>query len=238
MSIPKPPVPTYELELPSSGKTIKYRPFLVKEERVLLVALESEDEKQIRDAVADVIKSCILTRGVKVEEMPMFDLEYVFLRIRSKAVGEMVEMVFTARDDNETQIPYTLNIEEVGVIKPEGHKKKIELSDDSGLIMKYPGFEQFVTSQIIQRDQNSEEVFDVIVNCVDQIYQGDEVWEAKTTPKKEIKEYLDALTSKQFEEIQKFFNTMPKVSHSFTLKNPNTGVDSTYVIEGLSNFFE
>lgn len=238
MSIPKPPVPTYELELPSTGKTIKYRPFLVKEERVLLVALESEDDKQIRDAVADVIKSCILTRGVKVEDMPMFDLEYVFLKIRSKAVGELVEMMFTARDDNETQIPYTLNLEEVSVFKPEGHSKKIALSDDSGLIMKYPGFEQFVTSQIIQRDQNSEEVFGVIVDCVEQIYQGDEVWEAKTTPKKEIREYLDGLTSKQFEEIQKFFNTMPKVSHSFKLKNPNTGVDSEYVIEGLSNFFE
>lgn len=238
MSIPKPPVPTYELELPSTGKTIKYRPFLVKEERVLLVALESEDEKQIRDAVADVIKSCVLTRGVKVEEMPMFDLEYVFLRIRSKAVGEIVEMMFTARDDGQTQIPYSLNIEEVGVIKPEGHDRKIKLSEDSGIIMKYPGFEQFVTSQIIQRDQNSEEVFDVIVDCVEQIYQGDEVWEAKTTPKKDIKEYLDSLTSKQFELIQKFFNTMPKVSHSFKLTNPNTGVESEYVIEGLSNFFE
>jgi len=238
MSIPKPPVPTYELELPTTGKTIKYRPFLVKEERVLLIALESEDDNQIRDAVADVIKACILTRGVKVEEMSMFDLEYVFLKIRSKAVGEMIQMVFTAKDDNETQLPYTLNLDEVTVFKPEGHNKKIELSDDSGLIMKYPGFKQFVTSQIIQKDQNTEEIFDVIVDCVDQIYQGEEVWEAKTTPRKDIREYLDALTSKQFEEIQKFFNTMPKVSHTFVLSNPTTGVESTYVIEGLSNFFE
>jgi hypothetical protein len=237
MALPKPTVPTYELELPSTGKTIKYRPFIVKEEKLLLIATESGEDKQMRDAIVEILKACILTRGVKVDDLPMFDLEYIFLRIRSKSVGELIEMIFTARDDNETKLPYTLNLEEVVCNKPEGHDKKVSLSATSGLIMKYPSMEQFITSQILQKDQSTEEIFDEIINCVEQIYDGDEVWEAKTTPKKEIKDYLEGLTSKQFEEIQKFYATMPKVSHTFSLTNPNTGVASEYTIEGLTNFF-
>jgi len=237
MGLPKPTVPTYELELPSTGKTIKYRPFLVKEEKLLLIATESGDDKQMKDAIIEILKSCILTRAIKVDDLPMFDLEYIFLRIRSKSVGELVEMIFTAKDDNETKLPYTLNLENVECIKPEGHDKKIALSDTSGLIMKYPSMEQFITSQILQKDQSTEEVFDEIINCVEQIYDGDDVWEAKTTPKKEIKEYLEGLTSKQFELIQQFFATMPKVSHTFSLVNPHTKIPSEYTIEGLTNFF-
>lgn len=237
MALPKPPVPTYELELPSTGKAIKYRPFLVKEEKLLLIATETGDDKAMRDAIVEILKACILTRGVKVEDLPMFDLEYVFLRIRSKSVGEVVEMVFTAKDDNDTKLPYKLNLEEVEVLKPDGHNKKVMLTDTAGLIMKYPSMEQFITSQILQKEQTTEEVFDEIINCVEQIFDGDEVWEAKTTTKKDIKEYLEGLTSKQFEAIQKFFSTMPKVSHTFTLTNPNTGIDSEYTIEGLTNFF-
>ena len=237
MALPKPTVTTYELELPSTGKTIKYRPFIVKEEKLLLIATESGEDKQMRDAIVEILKACILTRGVKVDDLPMFDLEYIFLRIRSKSVGELIEMIFTAKDDNETKLPYTLNLEEVVCNKPEGHDKKVSLSATSGLIMKYPSMEQFITSQILQKDQSTEEIFDEIINCVEQIYDGDEVWEAKTTPKKEIKDYLEGLTSKQFEEIQKFYATMPKVSHTFSLTNPNTGVASEYTIEGLTNFF-
>jgi len=237
MALPKPPVPTYELTLPSTGKTIKYRPFLVKEEKLLLIATETGDDKQMRDAVVEILKACVLTRGIKVEDLPMFDLEYIFLRVRAKSVGEIVEMMFTAKDDNETKLPYNLNLEEVECIKPEGHDKKVILTDTAGLIMKYPSMEQFITSQILQKEQTTEEVFDEIINCVEQIYDGDEVWEAKTTPKKDIKEYLEGLTSKQFEAIQQFFATMPKVSHTFTLKNPKTEVESEYTIEGLTNFF-
>ena len=237
MALPKPPVPTYELELPSTGKTIKYRPFLVKEEKLLLIATESGEDKQMRNAIIEILKACILTRGVKVDDLPMFDLEYIFLRIRAKSVGEIVEMMFTAKDDGETKLPYQLNLEDVECIKPEGHNRKIKLSDTSGLIMKYPSMEQFITSQILQKEQSTEEVFDEIINCVEQIYDGDEVWEAKTTSKKDIQEYLEGLTSKQFEAIQQFFATMPKVSHTFTLKNPNTEVESEYTIEGLTNFF-
>jgi len=237
MALPKPPVPTYELELPSTGKTIKYRPFLVKEEKLLLIATESGEDKQMRNAIIEILKACILTRGVKVDDLPMFDLEYIFLRIRAKSVGEIVEMMFTAKDDGETKLPYQLNLEDVECIKPEGHNRKIKLSDTSGLIMKYPSMEQFITSQILQKEQSTEEVFDEIINCVEQIYDGDEVWEAKTTSKKDIQEYLEGLTSKQFEAIQQFFATMPKVSHTFTIKNPNTEVESEYTIEGLTNFF-
>lgn len=237
MSLPKPPVPTYELQLPSSGKTIKYRPFLVKEEKILLMATESQDDKEIRNAIIETLKSCITTRGIKVDELPMFDLEYVFLRIRSKSVGEIVEMIFTAKDDGETSIPYKLNLEKVDVIKPEGHDKKVMLTDAAGLIMKYPGMEQFITSQILQKEQSTQEVFDVIVDCVEQIFDGDEVWEGSSLSKKDISDYLEGLTSKQFEAIQNFFATMPKVSHTFTLKNPKTGVESEYTLEGLTNFF-
>lgn len=237
MSLPKPPVPTYELELPSTGKTIKYRPFLVKEEKLLLIATETGDDKAVRDAIVDILKACIMTRGVKVEELPMFDLEYIFLRIRAKSVGEEVEMMFTAKDDEETSLPYNLNLETVECIKPEGHDTKVMLTDTAGLIMKYPSMEQFITSQILQKNQTTDEIFDEVINCVDQIFDGDEVWESKTTSRKDIKEYLEGLTSKQFEAIQKFFATMPKVSHTFTLTNPNTGVESEYTIEGLTNFF-
>lgn len=237
MSLPKPPVPTYELELPSTGKTIKYRPFLVKEEKLLLIATETGDDKAVRDAIVDILKACIMTRGVKVEELPMFDLEYIFLRIRAKSVGEEVEMIFTAKDDDETSLPYNLNLEMVECIKPEGHDTKVMLTDTAGLIMKYPSMEQFITSQILQKNQTTDEIFDEVINCVDQIFDGDEVWESKTTSRKDIKEYLEGLTSKQFEAIQKFFATMPKVSHTFTLTNPNTGVESEYTIEGLTNFF-
>jgi len=237
MSLPKPPVPTYELDVPSTGKTIKYRPFLVKEEKLLLMATESENDKEIRNAVVETLKSCILTPRIKVEEMSMFDLEYIFLRIRAKSVGEIVEMIFTAKDDGQTNIPYKLNLEEVEVIRPEGHDKKVMLTDTAGLIMKYPSMDQFIISQILQKDQTTEEVFDVVVDSVEQIFDGDEVWEAKTTPRKDIKEYLEGLTSKQFESIQKFFATMPKVSHKFELKNPKTEVVSEYLIEGLTNFF-
>lgn len=237
MSLPKPPVPTYDLEIPSTGKKIKFRPFLVKEEKLLLIALETKDEEQIKNAVIECLKSCVVTKGIKIEDLAMFDLEYIFLNIRAKAAGEVIEMLFTAKDDGETQLPYNLNLEEVEVIKPEGHNKKIELDDTSGMIMKYPGMNQFIDSQIIQKEQTTQEVFDVIVDCVEQIYSGDEVYDAKTTPRKDIVDYLDSLTSKQFEAVQKFFETMPKVSHSFTLTNPKTGVDSEYTIEGLSNFF-
>ncbi len=237
MSLPKPPVPTYELELPSTGKTIKYRPFLVSEEKVLLMAMESEDEKQITNAVKDIIKSCVQTRGIKIDDLASFDIEYLFLNIRGKSVGEEVEMKITCTDDNETQMNYVLDISEVQVQKDPKHSSKIMLDDTSGLVMKYPGMDQFIQTQIMLKSLNAEEVFDIIVDSVYQIFSGEDVYEAKTTPKKEIEDWIGGLTSKQFEKIKDFFATMPKLSHTFKLKNPNTGVESEYTIEGLVNFF-
>lgn len=236
MPLPKPPVPTYELTVPSTGKTIKYRPFLVKEEKVLLIAMESQDEKMIKGAVVDILKSCILSK-IKIEDLAIFDIEYIFLRIRSKAVGERVEMNLICKDDNETRVKYELDLESVEVQYPEGHERKIMLSDASGIVMKYPGFDQFLKTQILQKSPSTAEVFDIVIDSVHQIFEGEEVWEAGTTPRKEIADYVEGLTTKQFEKIQQFFLTMPKLSHNITITNPNTGVESEYEIEGLVNFF-
>lgn len=237
MPLPQPPVPTYELTVPSTKKTIKFRPFLVKEEKVLLIAMESEDEKMIRDSVINILKSCILTRGVKVEELAMFDIEYIFLNIRAKSAGEKIEMNLICKDDNTTKVRYELDIDTVEVQFPEGHNKKIMLSENSGIIMKYPGFDQFLKTQILQKNPTTQEVFDIVIDCVHQIFDEDEVWESSTTPKKEIVNYIEGLTTKQFELIQNFFVTMPKLSHTIKITNPNTGVESEYEIEGLTNFF-
>lgn len=237
MPLPKPPVPTYELTVPSTGKTIKYRPFLVKEEKVLLIAMESQDEKMIKGAVVDILKSCILTKGIKIEDLSIFDIEYIFLRIRSKAVGEKVEMNLICKDDNETRVRYELDLESVEVQYPEGHDKKIMLSDTSGIVMKYPGFDQFLKTQILQKSPSTAEVFDIVIDSVHQIFDGEEVWEAGTTPRKEIADYVEGLTTKQFEKIQQFFLSMPKLSHTIKITNPNTGIESEYEIEGLVNFF-
>jgi len=237
MPLPKPSVPTYELSVPSTGKTLKYRPFLVREEKVLLIAMESQDDKIIKNAVVDILKNCILTRGIKLEELAIFDIEYIFLNIRSKAVGEKVEMNLICKDDNETRVRYELDLEMVEVQYPEGHDKKIMLTDTSGIIMKYPGFDQFISTQILQKNPSTSEVFDIVIDSVHQIFEGEEVWESGTTPRKEIADYVEGLTTKQFEKIQKFFMTMPKLSHTITIVNPNTEVESEYEIEGLVNFF-
>lgn len=237
MALPKPPVPTYELELPSTGKTIKYRPFLVKEEKILLMAMESEDEKEIKDAVFNIVKECIITRGIKVEELATFDIEYLFLNIRGKSVGEEIKMKITCSDDNETQVDYVLNVNDVQVQKEKAHSNKIMLDDNTGLVMKYPGIDQFIRTQIMMKDLSAEEVFDIIIDSVHQIISGEEVFETKTSSKKEVEDWIGGLTSKQFEKVKDFFVTMPKLSHTFKVTNPNTDVESEYTIEGLVNFF-
>jgi len=167
----------------------------------------------------------------------MFDIEYIFLRIRSKAVGETVEMRLTCKDDNTTQVSYELNLEEVEVVFPEGHSKTIMFDETTGIVMKYPGYEQFVKTQIMQKEPSTAEVFDIIVDSVHQIIDGEDVYESANCSKKEIEEYIEGLTTKQFEKIQEFFATMPKLSHTIKVVNPNTGVESEYEIEGLVNFF-
>ncbi len=236
MALPQVALPTYELEIPSNGKKIKYRPFVVKEEKVLLLALESGDDKQIEDAVRTLLKGCIQSR-VKVEDLAIFDLEYIFLNIRAVSVGEVVEMMLTCDDDGETQVRYNLDLTAVKVIKPEGHDNKIMLSDTMGVIMKYPSFEEFVKISIIGKNSTSEDVIEIMARCVDQIFDAEDVYDSSTTSKKEFVQFIENLTNKQFEDVQKFFEDAPVLKHEINFKNPNTGVDNTIVIQGLSNFF-
>jgi len=236
MALPKIGYPTYELDLPSTGKTIKYRPFLVKEEKVLLLALESKDEKQVIGAVKDLLKNCVISR-IKVDQLPSFDLEYLFLKIRAASIGEMINMTVTCLDDNETQAEAQININEVEVLKPEGHDKKIMFDGTTGIVMKYPSMQQFVEREFLQKDLKTEEVYDFIADSIDQIFDDEEVYDSSTTTKKEFRTFVDSLTTKQFEKIQQFYATCPKLSHSFKVVNPKTGKESDYTIEGLQSFF-
>ena len=236
MALPKLGYPTYELELPSTGKTVKYRPFLVKEEKVLLLALESEDEKQVTNAVKDLLKNCVISR-IKVDQLPSFDLEYLFLKIRAASIGEVITLNVTCLDDNKTQVEAKINIDEVEVTKPEGHDKQIMFDDKTGIIMRYPSMQQFVEREFLQKDMKTDEVYDFIADSIEQIFDEDEVYDSSTTTKKEFRTFVDSLTTKQFEKIQKFYETSPKLSHTFTVVNPNTGKDSEYTIEGLQSFF-
>jgi len=236
MALPQIALPTYELEIPSNGKKIKYRPFVVKEEKLLLLALEGDDEKQIEDAVKTLLKGCIQSR-VKIEDLAIFDLEYIFLNIRAVSVGEIVEMKVTCRDDEKTEVPYNMNLSEVQVYKPEGHDSKIMLDDNLGVIMKYPAFEDFVKSSIMGKNPSAESVVEVIASCIDQIFDAEDVYDSSTTSKKEFVQFVENLTNKQFEKIQKFFEDSPRLEHRFTVTNPNTGVDNEFVIAGLVNFF-
>ena len=236
MALPKIGYPTYELELPSTGKSIKYRPFLVKEEKVLLLALESKDEKQVIGAVKDLIKNCVITR-IKVDTLPSFDLEYLFLKIRGASIGENIILTVTCLDDNETQVEANINIDEVEVFKPEGHDKKIMFDDKTGVVMRYPSMKEFVEREFLQKEMKTEEVYGFIADSIDQIFDDEEVYDSSTTTKKEFRTFVESLTTKQFEKIQKFYETSPKLSHTFKVTNPNTGKESSYTIEGLQSFF-
>lgn len=238
MPLPKISTPTYELEIPSSKKTIKYRPFLVKEEKVLIIAMESEDAKQITNAVKNVISACILTKGIKVEELSTFDIEYLFLNIRGKSVGEDVEVLITCPDDNLTQVPTLINLDEIKVQVSDDHSRDIKLDDNLILRMKYPSMDEFIKSNFTAGTEiGVTETFDLIASCIEQVYSEEESWSAKDCTKKELLEFIEQLSSKQFKEIESFFDTMPKLSHTISVKNPKTGVESEVVLEGLTSFF-
>ena len=238
MPLPKIATPTYELELPSTGATVKYRPFLVKEEKVLVIALESEDNKQITNAIKAVLKSCILSKGIKVENLPTFDIEYLFLNIRGKSVGEDLEVNIICPDDEETQVPVTINLDEIEVQRDDKHTNKIKIDDSIMMEMKYPSLEQFIKNNFDFNDANQmEQSFDLIGSCIDKIYNEDEVWATADCTKKEVKEFLESMNSSQFKDIEKFFESMPKLSHTIKVKNPQTKVESEVVLEGLASFF-
>ena len=237
MPLPKISTPTYELELPSSGKKIKYRPFLVREEKILIIAMESEDDKQITNAVKEVITNCILTRGVKVDQLSTFDIEYLFLNIRGKSVGEEVEVLVTCPDDETTQVPVAINLDDIRVETGDNHSRDIKLDSDLILRMKYPSMEEFIKNNFSTEELNLDNTFDLISSCIEQVYSEEESWSASDCTKKELREFLEQLSSKQFKEIETFFETMPKLSHTVKVKNPNTGVVNDVVLEGLNAFF-
>ena len=238
MPLPKIATPSYELELPSSGKTIKYRPFLVKEEKVLVIAMESEDTKQITNAIKAVLKSCVQTKGIKIEALPTFDIEYLFLNIRGKSVGEEVDVNIIAPDDGVTEIPVQINLDDIQVQKSEEHTNEIVLDDSLRMEMKYPSLEQFIKNNFDFKEENQmEQSFDLISTCIDKIYSEEEVWATADCTKKEVKEFLESMNSSQFKDIEKFFETMPKLKHTIEVTNPNTKVTNEVVLEGLASFF-
>ena len=236
MALPTVDLPTHELEIPSNKKKIKFRPFLVKEEKVLLLALESEDDKNIRSAVHNLLKGCISSR-IKIDKLATFDLEYIFLNIRAVSVGEVVDINVTCQDDEKTQVKYQLNLTDVNVTFPEGHSNKIMLTDDLGVIMRYPSFNRFVENQFAQKEVNEDTVIEIIAESIDQIFQGEEVYDESTTTPKEFIEFVESLTNTQLEKLQTFFETSPRLEHKFKVKNPNTDVESAYTISGLASFF-
>ena len=239
MPLPKIVTPTYELVLPSSNRKIKFRPFLVKEEKILILAMESQDTKQIANAVKNVITHCILTKGIKVDKLSTFDIEYLFLNIRGKSVGEDIEVMVTCPDDGKTQVPTLINIDSIKVQRSDDHETDIKLDDTYTLRMKYPSLNEFIKSNFAGGvdDMNVDDTFDLIASCIEQVYSEEESWSSADCTKKELKEFLEQLDSKQFKMIEKFFETMPKLSHTVTVINPNTKKENKIVLEGLQNFF-
>ena len=238
MPLPKIATPTYELELPSTGKTISYRPFLVKEEKVLVIALESEDNKQITNAIKAVLKNCILSKGIKVESLPTFDIEYLFLNIRGKSVGEDIEVNIICPDDEQTEVPVTIALDDIEVQRDDNHTNKIKVDENIMMEMKYPSLEQFIKNNFDFNDKNAmDQSFDLIATCIDKIYTEDEVWASADCTRKEMKDFLEQMNSNQFKEIESFFDTMPKLSHTISVTNPKTKIKSDVVLEGLASFF-
>ena len=241
MPLPKISTPTYELVLPSTGKTIKYRPFLVKEEKILILALESQSTKEITNAIKQVLKDCITTKGIKIEELPTFDIEFIFLNVRGKSVGESLDLIITCGDDGETQVPVTVFIDQIKVEEDPEHKRDIQLDTDLVLRMKYPSLDQFIKTNFDfsaeQSSSNIERSFDVISSCIDVIFNSEESWSAVDSTKKELTDWIETLTPNQFKEIEKFFDTMPRLSHTVKVTNPKTEVESVVKLEGLTSFF-
>ena len=240
MPLPTIETPTYELKLHSSNKKVRYRPFLVKEEKVLIIALESKDQMEITNAVKEVLKKCILTKGIDVDSLPTFDIEYLFLNIRAKSIGEDIKLTVTCPDDGETKVPVTIYVDEIKVIKPKGHTKDIKLDDKLTLRMKYPSLDQFIENNFNTEDEEESMVnktFKVVADCMDTIFTGEDAWEAKDYTPQERMDFVEQLSSNQYKKVEKFFSTMPKLSHTIEVVNPNTKEKGSVVLEGLADFF-
>lgn len=236
MPLPKINVPTYELVIPSNNKKIKYRPFVVKEEKILLLALESEDQKEITNAIIQIIGNCVETR-IKVEDLSTFDIEYIFLNIRAKSVGETLEFSIVCPDDGETQVEVEIDIDDIKVEKDPKHVDTIDLENGYFIKMKYPTVKYIMNKKDTDKKSSVDTTFEYAVDCFESMYNDEEVWESSNCTKKEIVEFIDSLTSDQYKKVQDFFNTMPKLKHTVKVTNPKTGVESNVTIEGLANFF-
>ncbi|ADO97622.1 baseplate hub [Synechococcus phage S-ShM2] len=238
MALPKIAAPQYSLKLPSTGKNIKFRPFLVKEEKLLLMAMETSDENSTIETIKQIIKDCT-NITVPIDSLPTFDIEYIFLKIRSKSVGESSKVILTAPDDGETEVTVEINLAAIEISEDDEHDKTIKLSDNMGMVMKYPSLDTFVKMNITGDDERDEitQVFDLASDCIDNIYDENQVYPGSDSSKQEKIEFLEQLTSEQFQMVQKFFETMPKLMHDVEVVNPNTNVTSTVTLEGLASFF-
>ena len=240
MPLPKVVAPTFELTLLSTGKPVKYRPFLVKEEKALLIALESGKQKDIIATVKNVIKSCVQSR-IKVDELPSFDLDYLFLNIRGKSVGETVELLVNCNDEPDTQVPLTIGLSDIGLDVPEGHDKKIDIGGGISILMKYPSMDEFLRTNFTVTekvdDDGVDAAFNSVAKCVDTVYTEEEAWTQDDCTLKEIVNFIEQLSSAQFKKIEQFFATMPKLKYEGEVINPNTQVATKVEIEGLANFF-
>jgi len=240
MPLPKVVTPTYELKLLSTGKTCKYRPFLVKEEKVLLLALEDGDSKTISTAINKVLKNCIMTRGVRIENLPSFDIEYLFLNIRGKSVGETVELNVVCEDDGKTQVPLTVDVGDIKLVVPDEHNEDVDLGSGLHIKLKYPSMQEFLNTNFNVTENKGDTIdtaFKSVAKCIDTIYNEEEAWSSTDYSERELVDFIEQLDSSQFAKVEKFFATMPKLQYKTTVVNPNTKVENEIVIEGLSSFF-
>tara|TARA_B100000945_G_C20393369_1_gene603506 strand:+ start:762 stop:1490 length:729 start_codon:yes stop_codon:yes gene_type:complete len=241
MPLPKINTPTYELTLPSNKKKIRYRPFLVREEKILVLAMESNDQKQITDAIIQIIGDCLITKNIDVTKLPTFDIEYLFLNVRSKSVGETVEVNITCPDDGKTTVETSINIDDIKVVKNKDHKLIIQLDDKYSMKLKYPTLDQFVENnfdfEMAEPKESVSAAMSMLSTCIDMIYDKEESWDASDSTKEELNEFIDQLNTKQFQEVEQFFRTMPKLTHKLKVLNPQTSVESEVVLEGLASFF-
>ena len=236
MALPKLEVPIYELTVPSTDEKIKYRPFLIKEEKILLIAMESGENEDVIQAVKQIVSECTFNK-LKLGNMPMFDVEYIFLQIRSKSVGEVSKLKVLCRDDGETYANVEVDLTEIEVQVNDDHTNKIELTDEMGVIMKYPTIDSFSTAGI--SDITAENMLDVIVACIDKIYdkKGEEVYDSKDSSKKELMDFVEQMNTTQFQDVQSFFDSMPKLRHEIVVVNPKTKVENVVALSGLNDFF-
>ena len=234
MALPKLETPTYELELPSTGEKIKYRPFLVKEQKVLMIAQGSSDEKTISNSIGTLVSNCTFNK-IDPSKSPMFDIEYIFLKLRAKSVGETVELSVTCPDDNKTNVPVKINLDEINVQMTTGHTNIVNLTDDIKLHLRYPLLNDM---QKLEGETEVDKVFNILLNCIHEVHHGDKIYNAVDVTKKDLETFIDQMTTEQLKGVMDFFDTMPKLRHAIQVTNPNTKKKGEVVVEGLQNFLE